>query len=204
MSNLVPHPLVLKGELVTLEPFDSKHLNELRQLAQDERIWEFYSKNYSRPHHFNDLVATALGKRATGSAYPFIIRYHPTGRIVGSTQYFDIDAGSRSLEIGFTWLAPEYWGSAVNLECKLLLLSYVFEWLQLVRVQFRTGGANKRSQKAITRIGAKYEGVLRKSRALENGAFIDTVYFSIIDDDWPEVKTSLEKLLAEKMKGSRL
>ncbi|WP_295117529.1 GNAT family protein [uncultured Chitinophaga sp.] len=196
---MITHPLTLSGRVVTLEPLETPLLPELEALTQDERIWEFYSENYAKRENFVELYEKSFNGREAGTHYAFAVRLNETGKLIGSTQYFDISTKHRNLEIGYTWYLPEYWGTAVNLESKQLLLTYAFETLRMVRVQIKTGDTNKRSQKAIAKIGGRFEGVLRKAKVMENGQYRNTVYFSIIDEEWPAVKLHLKKLLEEKM-----
>lgn len=141
-----------------------------------------------------------------GREWPWVIEERATGRLAGSTRYLDISWAHRSLEIGWTWLAPEWWGRAVNLECKRILLAHAFERLDCVRVQLKTDARNLRSQKAIERLGAVREGVLRHHRILPDGYRRDSVYYSILSAEWPMVKERLDSILREPLApaGSRL
>ncbi len=143
------------------------------------------------------LTITAIPRSAaSGRAVVFAIRDATTGRAVGSTRYFDIQPANRALEIGYTWLTPRVWRSAVNTECKYLLLRHAFDRLGCVRVQLKTNAKNARSRAAITRIGATMEGTLRRSALEADGvSFRDTVFFSILDDEWPARKAMLEDKL---------
>ena len=129
---------------------------------------------------------------------PFVIIHKQDGKIIGSTRLMHIDPPHRKLEIGWTWLHPDYWATAVNLECKLLLLSFCFETLQAVRVQLRTDERNIRSRKAIAKIGGKYEGILRHDLIRDNGTFRNSAYFSLIHTEWSDAKTNLTTLLLNK------
>ena len=133
---------------------------------------------------------------ATGREIAFAIIHKSDKRAIGSTRFLDIQPAHRTLEIGWTWIGTKYQRTAVNTECKYLLLSYAFEKLGAVRVQLRTDTRNEKSQKAIERIGAVKEGVLRKSHTTHTGFIRDSVYYSIIDDEWPAVKQRLEGFLA--------
>lgn len=146
-------------------------------------------------HDMAAWVNKALSAKATGREYPFVVVQKDTGEVVGSTRFLDIDNSNQSLEIGSTWLTPAVWRSAVNTECKYLLFKHCFETLRLLRVQLKTDARNLRSQRAIERIGGVREGVLRKHRVLPDGFVRDSVYFSIVDDEWPNVKQRLESYL---------
>ncbi len=141
------------------------------------------------------FVQNALDEQSAGTALPFAIEDRQNGRLVGSTRLFDFAAAHRGVEIGATWLCPRVWRTRVNSECKYLLLSHCFETLNLLRVQFKTDGRNARSQAAIERLGAKREGVLRAHRILHDGFVRDSVMYSILDREWPEVKKRLEERL---------
>ena len=132
-------------------------------------------------------------KRGTGEQYPFTVIDRKTNKIIGSTLFHNIFPEHRKLEIGWTWYDPAYWRTGYNRECKLLLLTYCFETLKTVRVQLQTDENNMRSRTAILGIGATFEGIMRKERIRANGAFRNTVMYSIIDDEWAMVKEKLSK-----------
>ncbi len=143
------------------------------------------------------FVADALKQKAAGHEIPFVIEDTENNRLVGSTRYCDIQPAHRNLEIGWTWLTPDVWRTRVNTECKFLLLRHAFETLGAVRVCLKTDNRNVRSQQAIERLGGVREGVLRRHRILPDGFIRDSVYFSIVDAEWPAVKDRLEMLLHE-------
>lgn len=196
--NWIEHPVQLTGSVVELLPLDKSHFTPLEQLAKDARIWEFYSVDPSKSCTFLEVFDAALKERDKKTQYPFVIRHKDSGKIIGSTRLTEIQARHRRLEIGWTWLAPEYWASGINLECKLLLLRYCFEQLKAYRVQLRTDVLNLRSRKAIEKIGAQYEGVFRNDMVRENGTKRDSVYYSIIDTEWEGVQSHLTGLLRQK------
>lgn len=148
------------------------------------------------PTSIESYVASALDARSCGRAWPFVIRRRSDGKIVGSTRYWKIDRQHRKLEIGHTWISASVQRSAVNTECKYLLLRHAFEALGCVRVQFTTDELNERSRAAIARLGAQQEGILRNERIMPDGRRRNSVRFSIIDSEWPEVKARLERTLA--------
>jgi len=192
---------VLKGRYVYLECLMPEHREPLRQLARDERIWEFTKTlllNDSFDRQFDTYFDTALDVTALGGLQSFIIRQLADGALVGMTRLYAISPADKSLEIGYTWYTPAVWGKVHNKECKLLLLQYVFETLRFNRTQFRVAGQNLRSQKAVEKIGGVKEGVLRKAGYRPDGSLRDTVIFSIIDDEWPEKKEKLLQLIAEQ------
>ncbi|MCX6273990.1 MAG: GNAT family protein [Bacteroidetes bacterium] len=141
--------------------------------------------------------------REKGTVYPFIIVLKSSGKIIGSTRLMDIEIYDKRLEIGGTWMMPEYWATAINPDCKLALLSFCFETLKAKRVQLKTQHDNIRSRKAIEKIGGVYEGVIRKHMLKDDGSFRSSAYFSILDDEWSSVKSRLEDLLRRKMDSDK-
>jgi len=192
-----PLPVVLKGANARLEPLDPKHAAGLFAVGQDEKVWRYLlrPKLESVPDALG-FVEEALQMAATGSQLPFAIIDQKSNRVAGSTQYLDIRPNDRAIEIGSTWLGREFQRTAINSECKYLLLRHAFEELEAVRVTLKTDARNEQSQRAIERLGAVREGVLRKHMVLWDGYVRDTVYYSILDTEWPEVKKRLEVFLS--------
>lgn len=188
--NWIQHPVVLEGDRVRLVPLDRAHFTELVSVAADSRIWEFTSIDGSHEDRIRRHLESAVLKRGTGEQYPFTVIDKLSGRIIGSTMFHNIFPEHRKLEIGWTWYAPEFWRTGYNRECKLLLLTHCFEALGAVRVQLVTDETNHRSRTAIAGIGASFEGILRNDRIRENGKFRNTAVYSIINDEWPGVKSS--------------
>jgi RimJ/RimL family protein N-acetyltransferase len=197
--NWIQHPVILEGERVRLVPLDSAHFNELVQVAAQEQIWERMSINGADKDRITQHLKTALLKRAAGEQYPFTIIDKVHNKIIGSTMFHNIFPEHRKLEIGWTWYDPAYWRTGYNRECKLLLLTYCFEVLNTVRVQLQTDENNERSRTAILGIGATYEGTMRKERIRANGANRNTAMYSIIDDEWVEVKAKLQVSLKPRI-----
>ena len=187
MPPIVP---VLTGRHVRLEPLDESHRAGLRAAADDERIWT-HMLSVARGPGFDDWFDEAVARRAAGARIPFAVRQVADGRLVGSTSYLDPDEAHRRVEIGATWYVPEVWGSAVNPECKLLLLAHAFEVLRFNRVSLVTDVRNTRSQAAIAGLGAVREGVLRAHMITQGGRARDSVLFSIIAPEWPAVRARL-------------
>ena len=185
----------LEGKRVTLLPLHESHIPGLIAAANDPAIWS-YMNPLAQPTDVQKFVQQALEEQQAGQGIPFSVYDRVSDTIVGSTRLFDISAAHRHLEIGHTWYNPTVWRSRVNTECKYLLLHYCFETLGLLRVQLKTDGRNERSQAAIARLGAQKEGVLRKHRVLHDGYVRDTVMFSILDQEWPQVKQRLEGFLS--------
>jgi RimJ/RimL family protein N-acetyltransferase len=190
--DFVPLPVVLTGDWVRLEPLKREHTAGLFAAGQDDEIWRYLPvPRQSAPTQTEHWIAEALAAVQQGLEIPFTIFNLESGRIVGSTRYTDIQPSHRGLEIGWTWLSPTAQRTGINSECKLLLLTHAFEVLGAERVCLKTDLRNTRSQAAIERIGAKREGVLRRHRLCWDGHWRDTVYFSMIRDEWPAVREAL-------------
>ncbi len=175
------------------------HQEIIRQLASDERIWEFnrlllIDNNYDVM--YDEYFKTSLDKKA-GEQQSFVIRQVMDKTIIGMTRLYEINKKEKTAVIGYTWYIPSVWGKVHNKECKLLLLQYIFETLQFNRAEFRVAHQNIRSQKAVEKIGGIKEGVLRKHGYRNDGSIRHTVIFSIIDDEWPDTKEKLLQLIAE-------
>ena len=186
----------LTGQIVELQPLQQEHTQGLLDAAADGHLWNMKLTVVPGPETVGNYIATALDGRAAGTVMPFAIVRRDTGAIVGSTRFWKIDRVNRKLEIGHTWLSASVQRSAVNTEAKYLLLCHAFEAMQCVRVQFTTDELNEKSRAAILRIGAKQEGVVRHERIMPDGRKRNSVRFSIIDDEWAEVKAMLEAKLA--------
>lgn len=196
-AHWIKHPLILVGQTVELRPLEEEHFDALGALSQDERIWTHLQVNGSIPEKFLSHLEEALDKRQKGEHYPFVIFDRLTGQMLGSTRYFEIFPEHRKLEIGWTWIHPDYWGSGVNTECKFLMLREAFEGLGAVRVQIKAAESNLRSRRAIENLGAVYEGTFRKDRIREDGSVRNSVYYSILDEEWPQIRHRLEIRMAE-------
>jgi RimJ/RimL family protein N-acetyltransferase len=188
---------LLKGHHVYLEFLTESHREILRPLAKDERIWEFtktllVTETYDQ--QFDNYFNEALGFSARGGQ-AFVIVATVGDRVIGMTRAYDLDRQVKKITIGHTWYVPEVWGKAHNKECKLLLLTYLFEGLELQRVDFKVAGQNIRSQKAVEKIGGVREGTLRRYTVRNDGMPADTVYFSILGEEWPEKKERLSGML---------
>jgi RimJ/RimL family protein N-acetyltransferase len=188
-------PVTLKGDHATLEPLDAGHEAGLRAAAADGELWRLWYTSVAPPDQIGDYIARALDMRERLGAMPFAVRQNATGEIVGCTRYFNVDAANRRLEIGHTWYSKRAQRTAINTECKLLLLTHAFEVLRCIAVEFRTHWFNHASRVAIERLGAKQDGVLRNHQLLPDGSKRDTVVFSIIDGEWPAVRRHLKFLL---------
>ena len=195
-TSWIRHPLLLRGRLVELRPLEEDTLEELFGVAGDRDMWRLTSVDYSDPAVFYPNFRAALRDRALGKAYPFLVCLADSGRIIGTTRFLDIHPEDRKLEIGVTWIASEFWGSGINAECKQLLLAYCFDTLGANRVQFRAKADNGRSRRALEKIGAVFEGVMRQDKIEASGRPRDTAFYSIVREEWPAVKATLASRLA--------
>lgn len=188
-------PIPLQGTFVVLEPLQPEHEAELQQVGSFPEIWTFLPKAMVTNEDWKAYFKKAYDAKDAGVEFPFIIRERSSQCIIGTTRFMNISSKDDHLEIGSTWLTPRVWKSGVNTECKYLLLSHCFEHLGCVRIQIKTDSRNENSQRAIRRIGATYEGTLRKHMRLANGYVRDTAMFSIIDSEWPQVKEKLALMM---------
>jgi RimJ/RimL family protein N-acetyltransferase len=186
----------LKGECVRLVPISLDHLDGLWEAAKPDEIWTYMAATVRSKEEMEQMIASAIQKREKGSDYTFVV-INQENRIIGSTRYLDILPEHKSLEIGSTWYHPDVWRTRVNTECKYLLLRHAFETWEIGRVQLKTDSRNLRSQKAIERIGAVKEGTLRKDRKIAGGYVRDTVFYSILQEEWDTVKKKLEGKLSK-------
>ena len=189
-------PVILTGMHVRLEPMTEAHIPSLAEIGVGQDFWDFML--YGRMVSLKDMrgwVMEILARSGDGTDLPFVAIHLESGKVAGATRYLNITPKDRGLEIGGTWYGVEFQRTVVNTECKYLLLKHAFENLNVIRVQFKTDLRNLRSQKAIERIGAVKEGVLRNQMILPDGKFRDSVYYSVLDSEWQEVKSRLENYL---------
>ena len=184
-------PVTLRGQVATLEPLAVEHTSALAAAAADGELWRLWYTSIAPPDQMAAYVAIALDMRERLDAMPFVVRDNASGEIVGCTRYFNVDTKNRRLEIGHTWYARRAQRTALNTECKLLVLGHAFEQLQCIAVEFRTHWFNHASRTAIARLGARQDGVLRNHQLGPDGLKRDTVVFSIIDAEWPAVRAHL-------------
>jgi RimJ/RimL family protein N-acetyltransferase len=195
MTPLTIEPVTLRGSVVALEPMRMDHVDALTRVGLDPDLWRWIPSSVSSAEEMRGYVATALDEQRRGVSLPFVIIARRTEQVVGSTRYGNIDLANRRLEIGWTWVTATHQRTAVNTEAKLLLLTHAFERLKVNRVELKTDALNLKSRAAIARLGAIEEGTLRKHLVTSTGRIRDTVYFSIIDTEWPAVKRRLEAWL---------
>lgn len=184
----INHPVLLKGAQLTLLPLAKSHFADLIALAQDKRIWQHYTIDGSDSGKLKTSLEQGLSEREAGRQYPFVIQLNENSKIIGSTRFLEIQPEHKKLEIGWTWLHPDYWGMSINAECKQLLLTFCFEELQANRVQLKTDENNIRSRKAIEKTGAQFEGILRNDMIRDNGTNRNSAYYSIVRSDWERTK----------------
>jgi RimJ/RimL family protein N-acetyltransferase len=187
---------VLEGELVRLEPMTLDHEDGLWEASRDPRTWRWLSIEQPQTRaELRAYVEAALANAADGTEMPLVTIRQPDGRVLGSTRYLALRPEHRSIEIGWTWLTPEAWGTGVNVEAKLLMLEHAFESLDCLRVELKTDARNERSRGAMAALPAQFEGVHRKAMLVRGGQRRDSAWYSVIDDEWPEVRENLLRRL---------
>lgn len=187
----------LEGERVVLEPLEPSHADDLWRAAQAPEIWRWLAHIGERREYFDEWMRLSLEAGAEGREGVFATRDRQRGTLVGSTRYLNVRPADRVVEIGWTWLNPEAWGNGINVEAKLLMLGHAFETLECVRVELKTDARNERSRAAMSALPAQFEGILRKHMIVPDVGVRDTAYFSVIDDEWPEVRANLERRLGQ-------
>lgn len=196
MADLEVKPVVLTGQFVRLEPMNEAHVAALAEIGVGQSFWDFMLYgNMNSVEDMKSWVLDILSRAEKGTDLPFVAVHLASGRVAGATRYLNIMPKDRGLEVGGTWYGLDFQRTAVNTECKYLLLQHAFETLGCIRVQLKTDLRNERSQKAIERIGAVKEGVLRNHMILPDGRFRHSVFYSILDSEWPNVKKRLEEML---------
>ncbi|HSC48211.1 MAG TPA: GNAT family protein [Gammaproteobacteria bacterium] len=189
-------PCILEGAHVRLEPLSSAHLDGLCAVGLDPDLWRWIPNQVRNEEDMRRYVETALDEQRRGVSLPFATLLKSSGQVIGSTRYGNVSLENHRVEIGWTWIGRSWQRSSVNTEAKYLMLRHAFETLGCKRVELKTDALNERSRNAILRIGAKQEGILRRHTLTDTGRMRDTVYFSILDDEWPAVRARLEQRLA--------
>jgi N-acetyltransferase len=197
MSTPLLQRVTLEGRHVRLEPLDRHHVDPLAEVGLDPDIWLWSPEPVRTRADIRAYVEAALDGRRLGTMLPFATVLRDGDTVVGSTRFGAIDLRHRRVEVGWTWVAPTWQRTAVNTEAKLLMLAHAFEVLGCQRVELKTDALNERSRNAIIRLGALQEGFFRKHMVTASGRVRDSVYFSIVDDEWPQVRARLEAKLAE-------
>ena len=184
--------ITLIGKYVTLKALTLSHTQDIIEALSDGKLWELWYTSTPTPNFVNNYINTALEELSLGKSFPFIVVENKSNKIVGCTRFCNAEPINRRIEIGYTWYSKSYQRTIVNTECKYLLLTYAFEKLSTIAVEFRTNWHNHTSRKAIERLGAKQDGILRNHQLDNDGCYRDTVVFSIINNEWASVKKNLE------------
>jgi N-acetyltransferase len=202
MSGLdAPLTTRLEGSLVVLEPLATEHADDLWEAARAPEIWAWLAHVGESRVRFDRWLALALEAAESGAEGPFAVRHRPTGRLVGSSRYLAVRPADRALEVGWTWFHPSVWRTGVNVETKLLMLGHAFEALGCNRVELKTDARNERSRRAMAALPAQFEGIMRKHMIVPDVGVRDSAYFSVVDEEWPEVRANLERRLAARDGG---
>ncbi len=188
-------PVTLGGQHVRLEPLSLDHVAGLAEIGLDADIWRWMPVLVATADDMRAFVEEALAQQRAGTQLPFATVHAPTGTVIGSTRYLNIDRANRHVEVGGTWLAGPWQRTAANTEAKYLMMRHAFETLGSIRVELKTDSLNERSRAAILRIGAREEGTFRNHMICYGGRIRHSVYYSIIDSEWPAVKRELERKL---------
>jgi RimJ/RimL family protein N-acetyltransferase len=187
---------VLEGELARLEPMEPAHEPGLWDASRDARTWTWLSVHQPRTRaELHAYVEDALANAAAGTELPLVTVRRTDDRVVGSTRYLALRPEHRSVEIGWTWLAPDAWGTGINVEAKLLMLEHAFESFGCLRVELKTDARNERSRGAMAALPAQFEGVHRKHMLVRGGVRRDSAWFSVLDEEWPGVRANLRRRL---------
>ena len=192
-----PDPVTLRGQHARLEPLAHQHRDGLVEAVKDGELYKLWYTSVPTPDGMTREIDRRLGLQASGTMLPFTV-FDAEGKIAGMTTYMNVDAANRRVEIGSTWYAKRVQRGPLNTQCKLLLLGHAFEALSCIAVEFRTHFFNHQSRRAIERLGAKQDGILRSHQIAPNGTLRDTVVFSIIAAEWPTVKAHLDYQLNDK------
>ncbi len=193
---------VLEGSVVRLEPLAAEHEERLFEAAQDAAVWRWMPRGIPETREdFGSLLGDALAASEAGTEAAFVTLDAGTGKPIGSTRYLAPRPEHRGLEIGWTWLHPSAWGTGANVEAKLLMLQRAFGPLGCMRVEFKTDARNERSRAALSALPARFEGIFRKHMLVRGGQLRDSAYYSIVDDEWPEVEANLRRRLGEITAG---
>jgi RimJ/RimL family protein N-acetyltransferase len=199
-AEMIVTPVTLEGRHVRLEPLAKGHLAGLARVGLDKELWRWIPTPVRTQEDMAAYIETALQEQERGVALPFAILEKATGRAIGSTRYGNIDRVHHRVEIGWTWVARDWQRTAMNTEAKYLLLKHAFETLGCLRVELKTDSLNEQSRAAILRIGAKEEGIFRNHMITASGRIRHSVYFSIIESEWPAVKARLETMLNSRVR----
>jgi N-acetyltransferase len=194
-------PVTLQSQRLNLEPLAQRHCEDLVEAVKDGALWTLWYTSVPSPDTMQAEIERRLALQVAGSMLPFAVIDNTTGRAVGMTTYMNVDAKNRHVEIGSTWYRKSVQRTALNTQCKLMLLTHAFEALDCIAVEFRTHAFNHQSRTAIERLGAKLDGVLRNHQIASNGTLRDTYVYSIIASEWPTVKANLTWQIGQVRNG---
>jgi N-acetyltransferase len=189
-------PVTLEGRIVRLEPLSLEHVPRLAEVGLDQEIWRWTLVRPQSEADLRDWAASTIAARNAGTELPFATIEVATGRPIGATRYLNIVMEHRRLEIGWTWVAPAWQRTGANREAKLLMLEHAFDRLGCRRVEFKTDSNNEKSRKALLGIGAKFEGIFRNHMLMPDGRTRHTAWYSVVDEEWPNVRAGLEAMLS--------
>ncbi|MBC7887853.1 MAG: GNAT family N-acetyltransferase [Ferruginibacter sp.] len=190
-ANFFDRVIILENDRASLTPLIESDFEKLEPIAYHPEIWRVGMSNLIGPAQLKAYIQTALKERERYQSYPFLIFDKKNNEVAGSTRFGNISFENKRLEIGWTWLHPDYQGTGLNKSCKFLLLQFAFETLGFNRVEIKTDAINQQSRKAILKIGAKEEGIFRKHQITSEGRVRDSAYYSIINDEWPFIKSTV-------------
>lgn len=195
-QNFFNEDIILENDRAKLTPLKKEDIDQLEKIAYEPTLWKLGLSNLKDRNDLEKYIDVALHEKDVETSYPFLIFDKQTNSVAGSTRYGNISLPNKRLEIGWTWMHPGFQGTGLNKACKFLLLQYAFETLHLNRVEFKTDVLNKQSQKAMRKIGANEEGIFRKHSVTSTGRVRDSIFFSIINDEWKELKQTIFKEFA--------
>jgi len=186
----------LENDVIRLSPLKSGDLKKLTHLVSDSSLWTYFPYDLAEESVFESWMESRITLMNEGKWLPHVVYHKPSGKYAGLTCYLSIDEPNKVIEVGGTWYGSEFHGTEVNPNCKLLMMTHAFETLGFYRVEYKTDVLNVRSRRAIEKLGAKEDGILRSNRIVAKGRRRDTIYYSILKDEWPQVKANLEKRIA--------
>lgn len=195
VSPMPLQPVTLTGNLVELRPMMLEHLDELAVLGTEDKIWAYYNGAYNTPARMEAYIKACQAEEARGVSQAFVIVERASGKLAGGTRYLNVDRNNYRLEIGSSWLHPQWQRTGLNTEAKYLLLTHAFETLKALRVELKTDAWNAQSRKAMERLNAQFEGIFRYHMIREDGRIRHSAYYAFVRPDWPATKAHIEGLM---------